>query len=370
MKKNEKVILVASAIFAGLGLVLNGLKQRESMSNDPDKKFNFDEFLKAGFLWGIGGGIGSAILLFLASLGEEKEIDQEDFNEVAYLSNVLASFKMDEVDKATMSKGFEVRKALHNNFKDILLGKPTYQGSIPQGSALSGISDLDIRVGFKKTSFLTLEEMYFTVLEYFENEFDDTQLVEVRQQKRSIGLIFNLLGTEVCIDVVPGRRTNFIKGGNEYNLFENANGIFDKPSRIKMNPHKQANLGRNAYSVSKITALLKVLNEKEELSMKSVLIKELTKSAFESNRGRLPKRMDRQLLMAMYYIRDNIQNKIIFAPDNKNIILSNSLTDTQKRNIADHLDQTIQSIETNPAEFQKHFPLKEYLFQPLLASSR
>ena len=363
MKKNEKVILVSAAIFAGLGLVLSGIKQRESMNNDPDKRFDFDEFLKAGFLWGIGGGIGSAILLFLVSLGEEKEIDQEDFNEVTYLKNVLSSFKMDEVDKATISKGFEIRKALHNNFKDLLLGKPTYQGSIPQGTALSGISDLDIRVGFKKTSFPTLEEMYFTVLEYFENEFEDAQLVEVRQQKRSIGLIYNLLGTEVCIDVVPGRRTNFIKGGNEYNLFENANGLFDKPSRIKMNPHKQADLGRNSFSVSKITALLKVLNEKEELPMKSVLIKELTKSAFEWNRGRLPKRIDRQLLMVMGYIRDNIESKIVFAPDNKNIVLSNLLSNTQKRNVADHLDFIIQDVEKNPANFQIYFPLKEYFFE-------
>jgi len=363
MRKNKKVILTSAVIFAGLGLVLNGLKQRESMSNDPDKKFDFDELLKTGLLWGIRGGIGSAIILFLISLCEEKELDQEDFNEVTYLKNVLFSFKMNEVDEATISKGLEIRKALHNNFKDLLLGKPTYQGSIPQGTALSGISDLDIRVGFKKTSFPTLEKMYFTVLEYFENDFEDAQLIEVRQQKRSIGLIYNLLGTEVCIDVVPGRRTNFIRGGNEYNLFENASGIFDKPSRIKMNPHKQADLGRNSYSVSKITALLKVLNKKEELPMKSVLIKELTKLAFERNRGRLPKRIDRQLLMAMGYIRDNIESKIVFAPDNKNIMLSNLLTNTQKRNIADHLDFIIQEIKTNPANFQIYFPLKEYFFE-------
>lgn len=364
MKKNEKVILVAAVIFAGLGLVLNGLKQRESISNDPDKKFDFDELLKTGLLWGIGGGIGSAIILFLISLCEEKELDQEDFNEVTYLKNVLFSFKMNEVDEATISKGLEIRKALHNNFKDLLLGKPTYQGSIPQGTALSGISDLDIRVGFKKTSFPTLEEMYFTVLEYFENEFEDAQLIEVRQQKRSIGLIYNLLGTEVCIDVVPGRRTNFIRGGNEYNLFENAKSIFDKPSRIKMNPHKQADLGRNPYSVSKITALLKVLNEKEDLPMKSVLIKELTKSAFEKNRRRLPKRIDRQLLMVMGYIRDNIESKIVLAPDNRNIVLSNLLSNSQKRNVADHLKVIIQDIEKNPAKFKIYFPLKEYFFEP------
>ena len=76
--------------------------------------------------------------------------------------------------------------------------------------------------------------MYFTLLEYFEKEYDDPDLIEVRPQKRSIGLVYNIDGCQVCIDVVPGRRTNFIKGGNEYNLFENSNGYFDKPSRVKM----------------------------------------------------------------------------------------------------------------------------------------
>jgi hypothetical protein len=363
MKKNEKIVLVAIAISAGLGLLINGLNQRKKIINDPDKEFDFDEFLKSGLLLGIGGGLSAIFFLFLQSLNDKKKIDKEDFNEVLYLKNVLSSFQLDEVDKATIAKGFEIRKALYDNFKDLLLGKPTYQGSIPQGTALSGLSDLDIRVGFKKTSFATLEEMYFTVLDYFENDFQDAQLIEVRQQKRSIGLIYNLLDAEVCIDVVPGRRTNFIKGGNEYNLFENANGLFDKPSRIKMNPHKQADLGRNAYSVSKITALLKVLNEKEELPMKSVLIKELTKYAFDWNKGRLPRRIDRQLLMVMGYIRDNIETKIVFAPDNKNLILSDLLSSTQKTGIADHLDFIIQDVEKNPANFQIYFPIKEYFFE-------
>lgn len=363
MKKNEKIVLSAVTISAGLGLLINGLKQREKIITSPGKKFDFDEFLKSGLIWGIGGGLSAILFLFLQSLSEENEIDKEDFDEVAYLKNVLSSFQLDEVDKATIAKGFEIKKALYANFKDLLLGKPTYQGSIPQGTALSGLSDLDIRVGFKKTSFSTLEEMYFTVLEYFENEFQDKQLIKVRQQKRSIGLIYNLLDTEVCIDVVPGRRTNFIKGGNEYNLFENANGLFDKPSRIKMNPHKQADLGKNAFSVSKITALLKVLNEKEELQMKSILIKELTKSAFEWNKGRLPRRIDKQLLMVMVYIRDNIERKIVFAPDNKNLTLSDSLSSSKKKGIADHLDFIIQDIEKNPANFQIYFPLKEYFFE-------
>ena len=361
MNKNEKIIITTAAIFGGLGLLLNGLKQREGMSSDPSKKFDFDEFLKSGLLWGVGGGIGSALLLFLLSLGKDDKLDQEDFNEVIYLSSVLSSFEMDEVDKATMSKGFEIRKSLHNNFKDLLLRKPSFQGSIPQGTALSGISDLDIRAGFKKTSFLTLENMYFSVLEYFENEYEDLELIGVRQQKKSIGLIYNILDTEVCIDVVPGRRTNFIKGGNEYNLFENSNGFFYRPSRVKMNPYKQADLGRNASSISKITALVKVLNTKEELPMKSVLIKELTKSAFKYNAGHLPRRIDRQLLMVLEFLRDNIENKIVYAPDNKNIVLSDSLTSSQKKYIADYLDFIVQEVDDNPSKLQRYFPLKETL---------
>lgn len=360
MKKNEKIIIVTAAICAGLGLLVNGLEQKERINNKSNEKFDLGEFIKAGLLWGIGGAVGSATFVFLLSLIKEQRIDQDDFNEVSYLSSVLSSFEMDEVDKATILKGFEIRKALYNNFKDLLLGKPTFQGSVAQGTALSGISDLDIRVGFKKTGFATLEDMYFSVLEYFENDFEDSKLIEVRQQKKSIGLIYNILNTDVCIDVVPGRRTNFIKGGNDYNLFENSNTTFGRASRVKMNPHKQAHLGSNASSVSKVISLIKVLNEKERFLMRSVLIKEITKSAFEYNKGRCPRRIDRQLLMTMAYMRDNIESKIIFSPDNKNVVFSNLLTDFEKTKIADRLNSIIEDIEDNPANFQIYFPLKEY----------
>jgi hypothetical protein len=69
-----------------------------------------------------------------------------------------------------------------------------------------------------------------------------------------------------------------------------------------------------------------------------------------------------QLLMVMGYIRDNIESKIVFAPDNKNLILSDLLSNTQKRDIADHLDFIIKDVEKNPANFKIYFPLKEYYF--------
>ena len=65
----------------------------------------------------------------------------------------------------------------------------------------------------------------------------------------------------------------------------------------------------------------------------------------------------------MGYIRDNIESKIVFAPDNKNLILSDLLSDSQKRGIADHLDFIIQDVEKNPVNFRIYFPLKEYLFE-------
>ena len=320
-----------------------------------------DRLLSNG-LTGAGIGLGGAIAFVgLHSIFASEEIDEEDFEEVTYLESVLTSYELDKIDQATIKKGFGIKNKVQQAFMGMLLGRPKYQGSIPQGTALSGISDLDIIVKFKKTSFETLEDMYYATLDYFKEQFHDKSLIEVRPQRKSIGLIFDISGEQVCIDIVPAKRTNFERGGNEYNLYENASGWFGKPSRVKMNPKKQANFGTNAAAKANIVSLMKVLKVSEDMPLKSVFIKELTKSAFNNRRGKIPKKMDKQLIFTMEFIRDNIEHRRVTSPDNTNNVLSDSLSRNEKRKVADSLDYIIRDVKKHPTNLKKYFPHRDDL---------
>lgn len=358
---SEKFIRNATITGIVAGLLIDTIEQWSKLQNQEQEKFNYSQLLENGLK---GGGIGlgaSLVVVGLHSIFAPEELDEEDFEEVKYLESVLASYELDKIDQATMKKGFGIKNKIQQAFKGLLLGRPKYQGSIPQGTALSGISDLDIIVKFKKTSFGTLESMYHNTLDFFENHFYDDSLIEVRPQRRSIGLIFDILGEQVCIDVVPAKRTNFERGGNEYNLYENPSGWFGKPSRVKMNPHKQANFGSNAAAKANVVSLIKVLKVSEGMPLKSVFLKELTKEAFKKYRGKTPRAINKQLIFTMEYIRDNIEYKRVVSPDNSNNILSDSLTKNEKRKIADAFDYLIRDVKAHPSNMKKYFRLRDDL---------
>ena len=358
---NEKFIRNATIAGGVFGLLIDAIEQWSKLQNQEQEKFDYSQLLGNG-LKGAGIGFGASIAVVgLHSIFAPEELDEEDFEEVKYLESVLTSYELDKIDQATMKKGFGIKNKIQQAFKGMLLGRPKYQGSIPQGTALSGISDLDIIVKFKKTSFGTLEDMYCDTLDYFKNQFYDKSLVEVRPQRRSIGLIFDILGEQVCIDVVPAKRTNFERGGNEYNLYENASGWFGKPSRVKMNPHKQASFGTNAAAKANVVSLMKVLKVSEGMPLKSVFLKELTKDAFKKHRGKIPKDVDKQLIFTMEYIRDNIEYKRVTSPDNSNNILSDSLTKNEKRKVADAFDYIIRDVKEHPSQLKKYFPHRDDL---------
>lgn len=359
--ESEKIIRDFTIAGGLVGLIINGIEQWAKIKDEDEEqdKFDFLQFFGTGAKGAAIGFGASATIVGIRYLFYLEELDEEDFEEIEHLENVLSSYKLDEIDQATLKKGFFIKNEIYSYFKEVLLGKPKFQGSMQQRTALSGISDLDILVRFKKTSFPTLEEMYCSVLEYFKENFQDSFLVEIRPQKKSIGLIYNILGEQVCIDIVPARRTNFERGNNEYNLYENPSGLFGKPSRVKMNPNKQANFGSHSAAKANIVRLLKVLKEKEGLPLKSVLIKELTKLAFDSHKRKFPERLDKQLLLALEYIRDNIEHKKVISCDNSNNILSDSLTKNQKRKVANAFNYIINDLEENPTNFKWYFPIKE-----------
>lgn len=357
--KNDKVIKETTLFFGIAGLAIDALDQWIGIQNSPKKEFNYKQSLRRGFKWAAFGFGASATLVTIDQFFNSTNLDGEDFDEKLYLKKVLKSYELDQVDRLTLKKGFEIKNKIFSAFEDKLVKKSHFHGSVPQGAALGGISDLDIFNPFKSSSYRTLEDMHFDMLDFFENDFHDDSLIEVRSQKRSIGLIFEILGEQICIDIVNGKRTNTNRHRKEYYLYENATGLFGKPSRVKIDPIKQANFGKNAKSKSRVVRLVKLLRENQNLPIKSIYIKELTRQAFDKYEKQIPRKIDSQLLIALEYIRDNIEYRRVFSPDNSNNILSNSLSRSEKRKIADNLDYIICDVNENRINLKKYFPHKD-----------
>jgi len=193
------------------------------------------------------------------------------------------------------------------------------------------------------------------------NEYSniDTNYKGYRLQPKSIGLFFKINGEEKRIDVVLARKSNNDPDKNDYNILVRKKGWFSDDTYTKMNLNQQSNLGKNAYAKADVIKWIKLYKDQMGLPIKPVIIRELTKNAFNENAWNLPVTPDEQLVMTLEYIKDNIETKRIIAPDNTNNILSDLLSQNEKRQIAKKIDNLLSEIEDNPTILKKYIPINE-----------
>ena len=357
MKKSDKETIETGALIGGiLGMIINTTEQNKEKQHNPDKSFDFQSLVVAGAIGAIIGIASLSLIKFFSTVFRTRREIINDADEISYLGSVLKSYQPDEIDSLVLLKGKKVRNAVNQRFNSDLLGRASYQGSVEQGTALSGLSDLDILVKFKKTSFYSEREMFNTIHDFFKYEFKDVDLVKVREQKVSIGLTFDIDGYEETIDIVPALRTDFVRGKNDYNLFKNPK-LASGGRKVKMNPHKQKEFGDYEEHKKNVIGLIKVLKAKEELPLKSFLIKELTKKAFDKSHN-IPKGLNDKLIMTLKFIRDNIKTIVLKSPDNPKVLLSNTITDQEKEKIYEALDEILDLIQEDKDYVLEYFPEK------------
>lgn len=356
MRKSKNNIVEVVAIVGGvLGLLINAYKQKQLINENPELKFDYKSLVLSGILGTFIGGASASLIKFFTSVYNSREELLNSKDEISYLVTVLGSYEPDDIDKVIFKKGERIKSEIRKKFYDDLLGRPKYQGSVAQGTSLSGISDLDILVQYKKTSYSNARKMYEDLFKYLDNEFEDYDLVQVRRQKVSIGLIYKIKGYKECIDVVPVLRTDFIKGKNEYNLFTNPDFI-DEPKKIKMNPYKQLDFGSHEKEKKEVVSLIKLMKENQNLPLKSILVKELTKKAF--SKRNIPNTINEQLLMTLRFIKNNIRTIKVTSPDDPNSILSDLITSEEKDLIYNIINDIVNGIDDNNDNLQDYFPIR------------
>ncbi len=348
MNKALKYATNGALIFGIGNAAINVFQQLNNQNSN--QKFDWLKLLKAFENGVLVGGTGGFAIGLIRDNKMSKVITSVE-NVSKYLTKTLNYYKDD--NKLLLEKAEKVRKKLDYKFNKELANYPNLNGSITKDTSIYG-SDIDIQIPFKR-DFGSIENVYYTVSDFIFDEFQDTKLVGIREQKHSIGLEFNI-GNEIKrIDVIPLRQIDN-NSGDTY-LYVNNTGFFEKPTYKKTNYLKQLKKMQFSTNEKKIIRLLKVWKVENNLKLKSIHIEFLVKKAFEKKP--IPYGIEKCLLETINFLAENIMLVKIIDPANTNNIISNSLTFKEKESISEFCYKMIENITQDERNIIDYFPSLE-----------
>jgi hypothetical protein len=310
---------INGALYGGItGLIINAFKQWSEINDDPSIKFNWKRFFSSGGKFAFIGGASGFVI---GAITDYSYSNQKRINTNAYLGNLLGKI---QIDKKSTQYMISERKCTHiinylsSIFQNELAMQPYLSGSIIKGTAIKGNSDFDIVLPFKRDS-ITIGSMYAFTYKVLNEKFKDSQLIEVRKQNKSTGLVFDLNGTIVKIDVVPFRHSH-TKGTSGY-LFVKPDTIFEEGSYTKTNIQQQLKV-RLSKSQREVIMILKKWKIDNKVPISSYMIQLYVQRSFAENRNRIPKGLSDQVKLVIRYLYDNIKTTQIVSPENTNNIIS------------------------------------------------
>jgi hypothetical protein len=341
-------------IVGGIGcLIINFVKQLNRKNDSPDSKFDWEEFLKAG---GKGALIGGGFGLIAGGITDINNSNQEPLNTSSILNAAISNLTLNKQDhsyKWLSNKAVKIENFIVSKFKQELGGTIARIGSTEENTALTDDFDIDLIVPFAPLSFPSIESMYDELYCFIENNFSDEDLIKIRPQKKSIGLIFNLDGDEYKIDVVPYKLSP--KKGNKTSgyLFVNNNSFFKndtftktdiaKLKEIKLNPTQQ-----------KIHVAIKNWKRNFDVPLSSHLAKHLIMEAYIANQGIIPRDFTKKLIMVIRHIHNQIQFTRIISVENTNNILTN-IVPTIKEQIQISCNDILEDYDYQPNSILNYF---------------
>lgn len=348
---DNQIVLCFTLIGVTINTYLDYQEQKSIKERNPYYEYDYFRTFKNAL---IGGGLGFGVgylfcgvrNYFLDTYDKVTPIDENE-----YLKEVLHSYEYDEDFDANI-KAQNVINQLYNHFYEKLEDKPEYQGSLAKGTANQGLSDCDIALRFKEDSFSNLEEMNDAIYSFF-NCLDDIDLIKVRQQQHSIGVVFNSTGQDFRLDVVSRKKQRM---NDAYSIYVASKSMFKKSTYRKTNTKTHENFGSFAKSKKEITRLLKINKEVDNLPLKGFLLERLVINAIDKHLYNLPKKRFDRLKLVVDEIANQICQVNIKDPSNSNNILTSYLTDNEKTKIFNHFIQLSLEIEYDSKVLRRFFP--------------
>ncbi len=282
-----------------------------------------------------------------------------------YLQEVLESSTKKHIESLMalhLDKKNNVREALQAEFGGKMVTNPINSGSYAKSTYINQKFDLDFCIPFKYSAFKTLREMSEAVYNFLRG-YGDNEIVEVRHQKTSVGMIFRAYDKktgkyhDLDIDVVPGRELS----DGDYSQTTDLN-LYVKPEAYEADSHIKTNIKEHiAYIKGKnderlIIRLLKIFKLSANIEIKSFLIELLIIRFFEDNRPNIPSDLWEKLETALQFIADNIETITLYDPANSNNKVSDSLSEDEKTNFKRRIENVLSNIRNNSDDIKTYFP--------------
>ncbi|MER0438243.1 hypothetical protein [Emticicia sp. W12TSBA100-4] len=288
-----------------------------------------------------------------------------EFSKTKHLEDVVYSHKMTHIqsimDKA-LKKRDEIKDALKDKYGNKRPTRAINSGSYAKHTAINIKFDIDISQPFKHDSFTTLQEMADDVFNYFNTEYKekDNQLTQVRKQTKSTGLTFDLEGDIICMDVVSGReltQDDYVET-NRLKLYVREENEQDATSTLtNIQNHTEHINGKSKERP--VIRLLKVWkHNKGKKYIKSFFLELIVIRAFK-NETTIPVDLWERLKKAMEFIRDNVETIKLEDPGNSNNIVSNDLTEQEKKNLSNDMKTMLERIEERSENIKIYFAVNE-----------
>ncbi len=275
-----------------------------------------------------------------------------------HLECVLKSHNMN-LDEGTLldnykSKRDKVKEALEKEYGDKII-KIINSGSYKKHTAINVKFDMDLCVHFKSDSFKTLKEMYESVYNFLKDNYkkDDVDLMEIREQRVSVGLLFDVDDEKILFDVTPGREFNDDNTDNDINLYMNIGDTNSKKTNIQKQIDTISGRDKERHCIK----FLKVWKFYHDVKIKSFLVELLVMETFDINNIDNERGHWNRLKKTIEFIRDNIETIQLKDPGNSNNIVTDSLQSDEKTSIKDLLEEMLEKIGKDENKIKYYFPI-------------
>lgn len=342
--KYARNLAVAGAI---INAALNLIKQLGETDNDPTKKVDWKNVLVAG---GKGALAGAAIGGVAGALCDYENSLEEPQNTDAFLRAVVSRIKLntkDNVYKKLEQRAEQLSEVLTRRFEDKFSTPIMRGGSTTDGTALHAKFDIDLFVSFKPRSFRSTREMFDQLYSFLQSQTNYYGISEIRDQKKSIGVIFTIKDEEFKIDVVPKKMSGSKRNKTSGYLFVNNPSIWGDNSTYTKTDFRKLRSLTLTPTQRQIVVVLKHWKNKYDLPLGSHLLKNLVLDAYACNRTKIPKLLTKKIIMVLEHIVENLDIAVIRSVENTNNVLTNISAD-DKAFIIDACKSALEDYNYQP----------------------
>ncbi|MAC94213.1 MAG: hypothetical protein CMC96_01795 [Flavobacteriales bacterium] len=342
------------ALIGAIGFLTFNLFNQLTKNNDnPNFKFDWKDFLISG---GKGALIGGTAGAFIGGVKDTKNSMEEPLNTSSILRMAVHNMKLNKLDQSfreLSNKAKKITCLISSNFQNKLGGHIVRIGSTEDNTALAEDYDIDISIPFAPKSFSSTSVMYDELYNFIEEKFNDPDLIKIRAQKKSIGLLFEINGEYYKIDIVPYKLSQSKGNKSKGYLFVNNDSLFQRNSYTKTDISSLKGITLSPVQ-QKIHIALKTWKRNFDIPISSHLIKILLLDAYKSNKGKIPRSFTDKLLMVMLHIRNEIHYKRIVSVENTNNVLTD-INDSIKNRISKSCDKVLDDYEYQPNSILNYF---------------